>query len=79
MVSLDAYVQQIVDAAPPLTQAQKDRLAVLLNADHTSAQRSSPNDTEIARRVIRGSPPLLGGTGRSNQPVTVLCRVVTVR
>lgn len=51
MASLDAYVQRIVDAAPPLIQAQKDRLAVLLNADTTPAQCLSPNDTETVRRA----------------------------
>ena len=51
MTGLDAYVQRIVDAAPPLTQAQKDRLAVLLNAGTTSTQLPSRNDTESARRA----------------------------
>lgn len=29
----DAYVKRVVDAAPPLTPAQRDRLAILLHPD----------------------------------------------
>ncbi len=43
---LDAYVQRIVDAAPPLTPSQKDRLAALLNAGPTSTQHVGHSETD---------------------------------
>lgn len=37
---LETYVQQIVDAAPPLTDAQRRLLAMLLSADTASVWRT---------------------------------------
>lgn len=36
---LESYVQRIVDQAPPLSAAQKDRLAVLLRPGATESRR----------------------------------------
>jgi len=32
--ALDAYIQEIVDNAPPLTSEQRDKLALLLHRHH---------------------------------------------
>jgi hypothetical protein len=46
---LEDYVQRIVDAAPPLTAGQKDRLAVLLDAGAPLTDRTSHRN----RRQLR--------------------------
>jgi hypothetical protein len=46
VTDLDQYIGQLVNAAPPLSDAQKDRLAALLQARPDMDGRSS--DSKVA-------------------------------
>ena len=39
---LDAYIQELVDAAPPLTDEQRDTLTLLLRRSRPGEQRTTP-------------------------------------
>ena len=40
---LDAYIQELVDAAPPLTDEQRDTLTLLLRRPRPGDQRKTPH------------------------------------
>lgn len=54
MSGTDDYIQTLVDSAPPLTNEQRDRLAVLLRPDmqpsRTRCQSSTPPWTTSSKR-----------------------------
>lgn len=44
--SSDEYIRRIVDAAPPLTEAQKDQIRLLLAPSFDRAKRQATPDAE---------------------------------
>lgn len=52
MIGLEDYIRRTVDAAPPLTPEQRDRLAILLRGQPPRRTPETPSAAEIRRRAL---------------------------